>query len=113
VRCVVFTGEGEIGFAEALERRDGVGTAIVPRRIQTRLELLEATLCNACEQFVAVTEMAIRRRWADASRARGLGKSEARRPLLRDQVERGLEQCFLQISVVVGALRAVPLFSPA
>jgi hypothetical protein len=47
--------------------------------------------------------MTIRRSRADAGRARGIGKGEAARPLLSDQLDRGTHQGFLQVAMVIAA----------
>ena len=73
---------------------------------QRRLELLEAAQRDVGEKLVAVAEMAIGRGRTDARPARRLGKGETRRPLLRDQFQRGAQQRFFQIAVVIAA-RAV------
>jgi len=106
--------EIEIGLTDALEGGDGVGTPVVPGFRQRRLELLEAALGDAGEQLVAVAEVTVRRGGADAGHARGIGKGKAGRALLPDQVERGLQQRFAQIAVMIAALAALILvFAPA
>ena len=65
------------------------------------------------KQFVAVAEMPVRRRGADARHARGIGKGEAGRPLFRDQIERCLQQRLFQIAVMVAALGAAIFLAPA
>ena len=57
--------------------------------------------------------MPVRRRWADAGHARGIGKGEAGRALLRDQPERRLQQRLFQVPVVVAALGAAFFLAPA
>ena len=64
---------------------------------------MKAAQRHARQQFVAVAEVPVRRRRTDPRPARGLGKGEAGRPFLRDQLQRGTQQCFLQIAVVVAA----------
>ena len=72
-------GEFEIGLAEPVQRGESVGAAVVPGPRQRRLELLEAAQRHTRHQFVAVAEMPIGRRRADAGEARRLGESEAGR----------------------------------
>jgi len=50
---------------------------------------------------------------ADTGHPRGIGKSKSGRALLRDQVERRLQQRLLQIAVVIAALGAAPFLAPA
>ena len=77
-------GEFEIGLAEPIQRSERVGASAVPGARQRRLELLEAAQRHARHQLVAVAEMPIGRRRADAGEARGLRESESRRsPSLR------------------------------
>src|SRR5439155_14884091 len=85
--------------------------AIVPGLRQQCLELLETALGDARQQLVAVAKMAIGRGGADAGHARGIGEGEPGRALLRDQVERCLQQRLLQIAVMIAALGAalIPL----
>ena len=59
-------GEVEIGPAETLEGGEGIGHAVVPGARQRRLELFEAAQRNFGEQLVAVAEMPVGRRRADA-----------------------------------------------
>src|SRR5262249_44885548 len=54
--------------------------------------------------------MPVGSRRTDAGHARGIGEGEASRALFSDQVERGLQQCFLEIAVVIAALGAALLF---
>ena len=65
------------------------------------------------QQFVAVAKMPVGRRRADAGHARGIGEGEPGRALLRDQVERRLQQRLLQIAVVIAALGAALVLAPA
>ena len=95
--------EGQIGPAGALERRHRVGPAAIPRGFQRGGELLEAAPRDVGEQLVAVAEMAVRRGRADAGPARRIGKGEPRRPFLGDQLERGADQRFLEVAVVIAA----------
>ena len=106
-------GESEIGLADPLERGDGVGAAVVPGLREQRLELLEAALRDAGQQFVAVAEMPVGRGRADAGHARGIGKGETGRALFRDQVERRLQQRLFQIAVMIAALGAALFLAPA
>ena len=92
---------------------DRVRTAVIPGLRQQRLELLETTLGDRGQQFVAVAEMPIGRGGTDAGHARGIGKGEAGRALLRDQPERRLQQRLFQIAVMIAALGAALFLSPA
>src|SRR6202008_888013 len=96
-------------FADTFEGGDGVRVSVVPGLRQRLLELLEAALGDGGQQFVAVAEMAIGGRGTDAGHARRIGKGEARRAFLGDQVESGLEQRLFQIAVVIAALAAAAL----
>src|SRR5271163_2955226 len=49
--------------------------------------------------------MPIRRRRADAGKARGLGESKSRRPFSGDQFQRGADQRLAQIPVMIAARR--------
>ena len=93
---------------------DGIGPAVVPGARQRRFELLEAAPRDIGQQLVAVAEMAVGRRRADAGPARGLGEGEARRALLGDQFQRRADQRLLEIAVVVAArTRRAAVFGPA
>src|SRR5277367_1254271 len=96
-------GEFEIGLAELVQRGERVGTALVPRPRQRRLELLEAAQRHVRQQLLAVAEMPIGRRRADPGEARGLGESEAGRALLGDQFQGGADQRLAQIAVMIAA----------
>ena len=102
------TREGQIGFAHAVERGECIGTAIVEGARQRGFELLESAQRDIGQQIVAVAEVAIRRRRADAGPARGIGKGEAGGALLRNQFEGGTHERFAQIAVVIAA-RAMPV----
>ena len=82
---------------------NGVGAAVVPGARQRRLELLEAAQRDARHQLVAVAEMPIGRRRADAGQARRLGEGEAGRALLGDQLQRRVDQRLVQIAVMIAA----------
>ena len=86
---------------------------VADRCRELRLELFEALLRDAGKQLVTIAEMAIRRCRADTGRARSFGEGETSRPLVRDQIERGLHQRFFQIAVVVTALAAAATLVPA
>jgi hypothetical protein len=107
--------EFQIGLAEPFERGRRVGTSVVPGGRQQCLELLKTALGDAREEFVPVAEVTVRRRRADAGRARGLGEGEAGRSFLGDQVERCLQQRLFQVAVVVSAFAAaaIPISAPA
>ena len=94
-------GKGEVGAADILERRERVGTAVIPCVVQRRLEQLEAAARDIGKQRIAIAEMTVGRRRADPGRTRGVGKGEPGRPLLGDQVERGADQRLAQIAVVI------------
>ena len=96
-------GEGEIGAAEILEGRERRRDAVVPRHVELGGEALETVAGDFGEQRIAVAEMAIGRRGADAGEPRRLGEAEADRPMLLDQPARRFEQHLLQIAVVIGA----------
>ncbi len=109
----LLAGEGEIGLAQAQERRHRIRQALAPGMLQPRLEALEAALGHIGHELVAVAEMPVGRGLADTRRARRLGEGEAQRPLRRDQLERRRDQRFAEIAVViVPAPRAAPV-SPA
>src|SRR5262249_59486688 len=97
-------GEGKISLAEAVERREWVRPAVVPGAHECGRELLEAAQCHARKQFVPVAEVAIGRGRADARPTRGLCEGEACRAFLGDQFERGAQQRFLEVAMVVAAL---------
>src|SRR5262249_46448351 len=69
----------------------------------------EAAPRDVRHQLVAIAEVPIRRRRADAGPARGFSKGEARGPFFGDQFERGTHQGLLQIAVVIPALAAAAL----
>src|SRR6266550_4346817 len=60
---------------------------------------------SAAAQFVAVAEMPIGRRRADAGKSRRLRKGEPGGPLAGDQIERRTDQRLLEIAVMVAARR--------
>src|SRR5262249_6015940 len=60
-----------------------------------------------------VAEMAIGRRWADASLPGRLGEGEAGGTLLRNEVEGGADQRFAQIAVMIAAPPAAAVSRPA
>src|SRR6202020_2479924 len=97
----------------SLERGNGVGAAIVPRRVQRGFEHLEAALCDARQQFVAVAKMPVGCGGTDAGRTRGIREGKTRGPLLRDQAECCLQQRLFQIAVVIAALGAARFLAPA
>jgi hypothetical protein len=70
---------------------------------------LEAAKRDAPQKLVTVAEMAIGRCWTHSRPARRLGERKAGRALLRNQFERGAQQRFLEIPVVIAA-RAFPVF---
>ena len=53
--------ESEIGFADALEGREGIWTAPVPSACKLNLELIEAAPRHVDQQFVAVAKMPVGR----------------------------------------------------
>ena len=69
----------------------GVGRPAIPRALERRLELLEAAQSHARHQFIAVAEMPIGRRGAHPGEAGRLCEGESRRPLGRDQFQRGAD----------------------
>src|SRR5262245_46453585 len=106
--------EREIGLAEAVKRRKWIGPSIAPRVVERSLELLEAAQRNARQQFIAIAKMAIGRRRTHPRPARGFRKGETRGALFGNQLERGADQRFLQIAVVVATRAALPsVMSPA
>ena len=70
---------------------------------KARLEKLEAAPRHIGHQLVAVAEMAIGCRRADAGRTRRFGESEARGPLFGDERESGADQRLAEIAVVIAA----------
>ncbi len=106
--------KGEIGFAEPVERRHRIGTAVVPGFGERRLELLEAAQRDVRQEFVAVAEMPVRRRRADAGPTGGLRKSEAGRAFFGNQLQRGAQQRLFQVAVMVAARPgSAAVFGPA
>src|SRR5271166_2687053 len=101
-------GEFEIGLAEPVQRTKRIGASLVPGARQRRLELLEAAERHTCHQLIAVAEMPIWRRGADASKARGLRERESCYPLPCNQFQRRADQRLAQISVMIAA-RRIPL----
>ena len=75
--------------------------------------MLEAALGDVGHQGVAVAEMAVGRGRADAGLARGLGEGEARRALLGNQVEGGVDQRLAQVAVMIAAAPAAAVSGPA
>src|SRR5262249_61041521 len=94
-------------------RRERVWNAAVPGARQARLELLEATLGDIRHQGITITKMTVGRGRADAGLAGGFCKREAGRTLGGDQVERGADQCFAQIAVMITAPSAAAWTRPA
>ena len=105
--------EREIGLAQALESFAQVRPAFVPGRGELLLEALEAALGDIGHQRVAIAEMPVGRRGADAGLARGFGKREAGGALFGDQIERGLDQGFPQVAMVIAAPPAAAVPVPA
>src|SRR5262249_45292185 len=105
--------EFEIGLAKAVKRLRRRGLAVIPGARQRLLELIEPALCDIRQQFVAIAIVPIRRGGTAAGPARRFGKSEARRALLSDQLERRADQGFLQVAVVIAAGFAAAVLGPA
>src|SRR5262249_2179215 len=84
----------------------------VPGLRELLFELLEAALGDARQKLVAIAKVTIGRRRADAGHARGIGEGKPGRALLRDQVERRLQQRLLQIAVMIAALAAALILAP-
>src|SRR5262249_45905311 len=100
-------GELQIGLADAVKGGERIGTTVVPGARQRNLELLEAAPRDVGQKLVAIAEMPVRRGRAHARPTRPLGKGEAGRALLRDQLERRAHQGLLEVAVVIAALTAV------
>src|SRR6266446_1115223 len=98
-------GELEIGAAHALEGREGIRLAVIPRPRQRRFEQRKAPQRHTGYEFVAVAEMPVGRCRADAGESCRLRKGEPGRPLAGDQVERRADQRLLEIAVMVAARR--------
>ena len=96
--------EGEIGPADIVEGGERIGLAAGPAGREHRLEALEALARHVGQQRLAIAEVTVGRRRADARRTRGVGEGEAGRALFLDQLARGLDQRLAQIAVVIGAL---------
>ena len=105
--------EGEVGLAQPVEGCTRIGPALVPGGRKLLLEALEAAPRHVGHQGVAVAEMAVGRRRADAGVARGLGEGETCGPFLADQVEGGLDQGLPQVAVMVAAPPAAAVPVPA
>ena len=103
----LIAGEGEISVSEIFEGRERRGNAIVPGRVELGGEAGEAIAGDLGEQRVAVAEMAVGRRGADAGKPRRLGETEPDRPMLLDELAGGLEQDLFQVAVVIGARPAL------
>lgn len=99
----LLAGEGEIGAAECLERRGGVGAAGAPGGFQGFGELVEAAAGKLGEQGFGVAEMTIRGGGTDADKTGGLGQSETGRTLVCNEGEGGFDKSLTQIAVVVAA----------
>ena len=57
-----------------------------------------ATSASKC---VAIAEMTIGRGRTDTGAARRLGEGKAGRPVFANEIERGIDQCLAQISVMI------------
>src|SRR5262245_3408959 len=99
-------GKRKIGPTDILKGGKGVGAAIAPGAVEMRGELFETAASDIGNQRVAIAEMAIRCSRADPGRAGGIGKGEARRPFLGDQVKRSLDQRLAQVAVMIAAASA-------
>ena len=93
--------EGEISFAETVERRHRIGTAVVPGLGERRLELLEAAQRDVRQEFVTVAEVPIGRRRADTGPTGGLCKRESGGAFFGNEFQRGAQQRLFQVAVVV------------
>src|SRR5262249_40862166 len=106
-------GETEIGVPQVLERDQRARTAVVPGGGEALGEVLEALACHVRHQGIAVAEMAIGRRRADAGLPGRLGKGEAGGTLLRNEVEGGADQRLAQIAVMIAAPPTAAVSGPA
>ena len=86
--------------------------AVVPRLLEHNREPFEAAERDIGKELIAVTEMAVGRGRADPGPARRVGKGEAGRAVLLNEVEGGGDQRLAQIAVVVAAAPARPFFRP-
>ena len=103
-------GAAGFTFADAA-RIAGVSPAAPYRHFRDRDELLSSIAQRGFEQFEALLTAA----WDDGrpdtlTAFERVGKGEAGRALFPDQVERGLQQCFLEIAMMIAALGAALLF---
>ena len=90
-----------MGASAALDGDGRVRPAVVPGVFEVGLELFEAAPGEFGEQGVAVAEMPVRCRRADASGAGEFGEGEAGQATLGDQAQRRLDQGFAQVAVMV------------
>ena len=75
----------------------------MPCFIEVIRKTLEAKARNLGHQLLAVAEMTIGRRGADACGTGGLGNREAGRSLLTDKAQRALDERLSQIAMMISA----------
>src|SRR5262245_21091237 len=105
--------ETEVGVPQAIERGQRARAAVVPGGGEALSEALEALACHVRHQGIAVAEMAIGRRRADAGLPGCLGEGEAGGTLLRNEVEGGADQRLTQVAVMIAAPPAAAVSGPA
>src|SRR5262245_34018580 len=105
--------ETEVGVPQAIERGQRARAAVVPGGGEALSETLEALACHVRHQGIAVAEMAIGRRRADAGLPGCLGEGEAGGTLLRNEVEGGADQRLTQVAVMIAAPPAAAVSGPA
>src|SRR5262249_44869616 len=96
-------GELEIGFADAVEGREGIWTAAVPSTCQRNLESIEAAPRHIDQQFVAVAKMSVGRGRTYPCPSRSFREGKPGGSLLRDQFQCRAYQGLFQIAMVIAA----------
>src|SRR5262245_1006770 len=109
----LFAGETEVGAAEALKCQQRVRAAFIPGRPQALAESFKALARHIRHQGIAVAEMAVGRRRADAGLPGRFGEGETGGTLLRNEVKCSADQRLAQVAVVVAATPAAAVSGPA
>src|SRR5262249_30059584 len=95
--------ELEVGFADAIEGREGIWPAAVPSACKPSFELSEPAPRHVDQQFIAVAKMPIGRGGTHPRPSRSFRESETGRSLLCDQLQRRAGQGLFQIAMVIAA----------
>jgi hypothetical protein len=93
----------QVGFADAIEGREGIWTAAVPSACKRSFELSEPAPRHVDQQFIAIAKMPVGRGGTHPRPSRSLRESKAGWSLLCDQLQRRADQGLFQIAMVIAA----------